>query len=67
LDPGGGTGAGFLFTQPAVGEWKGALPRAIQLLATQRKWRTMQLNAMAKVVTWAETARGFEELYRTLL
>jgi len=57
---------GFLMGDTTSGALELAAQRAIAAWKDQRRWRTIQLNGMAKDFGWGPSARKYIELYRGL-
>jgi starch synthase len=57
---------GFLMNDTTSGALELAAQRAIVAWRDQRKWRSIQLNGMAKDFGWEASARKYVEVYRKL-
>ena len=55
---------GFLMGDTTSGALELAARRAIAAWKDQRRWRTIQLNGMAKDFGWEESAKKYVEVYR---
>ncbi|HEX5130059.1 MAG TPA: glycosyltransferase, partial [Usitatibacter sp.] len=55
---------GFLMDDTTSGALELAARRAIAAWKDQRRWRTIQLNGMAKDFGWEESAKKYVEVYR---
>ncbi|MEZ5570316.1 MAG: glycogen synthase GlgA [Halioglobus sp.] len=60
---GDGTATGFVFAEPAAGEFVGAMRRAIALWHDQDAWRALQRAGMAQDFSWQRSAERYQALY----
>lgn len=58
---------GFLFEAAAPDAMAGALERALNAYADQRRWRGLQRRGMQQDFSWARSAQKYLELYQTLV
>jgi starch synthase len=58
---------GFLFSEGSPDALAEAIHRALSVYADQPRWKTLQLNGMAKDFSWDESARRYATLYRRLV
>ncbi len=58
--------AGFLFAEPTVEAFAGALIQALKLHREPVGWRRMQLNAMRRDLSWDRSARRYADIYAAL-
>ena len=64
-DPAGATG--FVFREPSAPALLHAVQRALSAYRDKGLWRALQINGMRRDYSWHSSARGYLELYRTLL
>jgi len=57
---------GFLFDEPSAPMLAGALRRALSTFREPTTWKKMQKAAMAANFSWKQSARKYEDLYRSL-
>ena len=58
-----GTATGFVFTEPVAEALQEALQRALQLWPDSKRWRRLQVRAMAQDFSWRRSAQRYIELY----
>ncbi len=60
-------GTGFVFWDPNIAEFQGALHRAMALYRQPGLWQEMQRRAMGQDFSWRRAAEGYRRLYRGLI
>jgi starch synthase len=62
-----GTATGFSFEEPTTAGLIACLDRAWDLFQKPLAWRKLQTNAMRQDFSWNNSAKAYDELYRTLV
>ncbi|MFN3077105.1 MAG: glycogen synthase GlgA [Alphaproteobacteria bacterium] len=62
----GNVGTGFVFRQATVGDFCGAMHRALALYRMRPIWQQLQRRAMAQDFSWRRAAEEYQRLYRGL-
>ncbi len=60
-------GTGFLFKQPTIEAFSGALRRALEVFQKPGAWRRLQQDGMAQDFSWERSARQYLKLYQFLV
>ena len=60
-------GTGFVFWDPNLSEFQGALHRAMALYRRPGLWREVQRRAMRQDFSWRRAAENYRRLYRELI
>ena len=58
---------GFLFNQPTSTALAAVLRRALRAYKNQQDWQAMQRRGMGRDFSWANSARQYQSLYRSLV
>jgi starch synthase len=58
---------GFLFREPSLGGFLGAVCRAFSTFGSKRQLNTMRRKAMERVFSWDDSARTYSDVYQRVL
>jgi starch synthase len=58
---------GFLFREPSLGGFLGAVCRAFSTFGSKRQLNSMRRKAMERVFSWDESARTYSDVYQRVL
>ncbi len=67
FDPESGSGTGFVFSDPTVEGFSGALSRALEQFSHARSWRRVVATAMVQNFSWERAAEAYRDAYQSVL